>query len=349
MSEASKKAESPAAKTGDLPNLILLVDERDVPVTSRVPGLRKTTDLMVQEGAKKSDKQPDEELSPWVRDLMGFIEANGGLGSIATSVLLSYVPGGAMVKNLASIASGSGAAAKNDKLKAAEGRALQKYYDAHAVSVAWVASSGLKFAPGHPRMDCSYRLHPLATVPGSGYERHYIPMDSFDQVLLEEREAELLRLLIDLGATRILISERGASDVTANKTFGASATAGDAGDAEISASFKRASSNSDLHTREFILEGRAVEHVELTEADYVWLPFEPNWKALVKARKTGRCTRASVELKTDASYSSSQGGFLKVALPVGSGGAGGEASVQQASTTSYVFQVEFGALSPKEA
>ncbi|MGB3511853.1 MAG: hypothetical protein WBA93_21975 [Microcoleaceae cyanobacterium] len=52
------------------------------------------------------------------------------------------------------------------------------------------------FPPGHPLPGKLYRAHPLKSKSNK-----YIPIEVFDSLLYAEREAELIRLLVDLGAT----------------------------------------------------------------------------------------------------------------------------------------------------
>ncbi|NEQ41517.1 MAG: hypothetical protein F6K40_37120 [Okeania sp. SIO3I5] len=59
------------------------------------------------------------------------------------------------------------------------------------------------FPPGHPLPGKLYRAHPLKSKSNK-----YIPIEVFDSLLYAEREAELIRLLVDLGATKITIKEK---------------------------------------------------------------------------------------------------------------------------------------------
>lgn len=59
------------------------------------------------------------------------------------------------------------------------------------------------FPPGHPLPGKLYRAHPLKSKSNK-----YIPIEVFDSLLYAEREAELIRLLVDLGATQITIKEK---------------------------------------------------------------------------------------------------------------------------------------------
>ena len=59
------------------------------------------------------------------------------------------------------------------------------------------------FPPGHRLPGKLYRAHPLKSKSNK-----YIPIEVFDSLLYAEREAELIRLLVDLGATKITIKEK---------------------------------------------------------------------------------------------------------------------------------------------
>jgi hypothetical protein len=51
-----------------------------------------------------------------------------------------------------------------------------------------------------------YKRHPLADLSGQETSDLYIPQHSYEARLLEEREAELVKLLVALGATKIRIT-----------------------------------------------------------------------------------------------------------------------------------------------
>ena len=60
----------------------------------------------------------------------------------------------------------------------------------------------ISFPPGHPIPRRLYRVHPLKAK-----ENQYIPFEVYDSILYEEREAELIKILVDLGAVEIIIEE----------------------------------------------------------------------------------------------------------------------------------------------
>lgn len=213
----------------------------------------------------------------------------------------------------------------------------------HGITVNGALARGFKFAPGHPRTHVSYRVHPLAELSGGKHAGHYIPQDSFDQTLLEEREAELLRLLVELGATRIVISEKHSNKEKTVLEAALQAEASKVAEFKASASHGNTHHGSESNSREFLLVGKpSRDGEEIDEARFAWLRFEPSWQSLVQARQVGQCAKATLELKEETSYSNE----TKVQAALRFAGRGGSASAKYAgsseSTTTYTFRVEFG-------
>lgn len=158
-----------------------------------------------------------------------------------------------------------------------------------------VSVQDYEFPPGHPMPGRFYRVHPLQPK-----NRKYIPLENFDSLLFAERENELIRLLVDLGATKISIQE-----VSSGKTEGSiksGASLQGAGGIQGNVTGKNEQSNTE--SRIIRLRGKPwVSDMSFNEKEYSWLPYEPAWESLVHARLKGGCLSTSVELTSDAYYS----------------------------------------------
>ena len=164
-------------------------------------------------------------------------------------------------------------------------------------------SEEFEFPPGHPFPENIYRVHPLKSK-----SRKYIPLESFYALLYDERETELIRLLTDLGATKIVIQEvtNESNEQEANANVQFTGIGGGEG------SFARAGKQSGVKARTIQLRGKPwTSNLTLAMEKYSWLPYEPKWEALVHARIYGGALSDSIELTSDISHSI--GGKLKLA------------------------------------
>jgi hypothetical protein len=245
-----------------------------------------------------------------------------GAGAAAASIW------GRAGKESPSVDTSSAEKATRDMFGAAAGLSI--------VSLVGATRCGAKFPPGHPLPGRWYRAHPLPDRAGE-----YIPLVAYDAALYAEREAELLRLLVDLGATRIAIteSERQGGGTEA----GAKLDAGSVGRVDAKVAVKDQLSSRDA--RVFELRGRPWGDVHASgEAGYHWLAFEPAWRSLLHARKIGGCIRASIEMVRDASFSiAAEVGLSGDALAaIGVPGFSAKVGHEGSRSSSYQFEVEFG-------
>jgi hypothetical protein len=158
-----------------------------------------------------------------------------------------------------------------------------------------VVAQNYEFPPGHPMPGRFYRIHPLQSK-----NRKYIPLENFDSLLFAERENELIRLLVDLGATKISIQEVSSGQIEGSIKSGASLQ----GAGGIQGNITGKNEQSNTESRVILLRGKPwASDMSFNEKDYSWLPYEPAWESLVHARLKGGCLSASVELTSDAYYS----------------------------------------------
>lgn len=102
----------------------------------------------------------------------------------------------------------------------------------------------------------AYRRHPLSDYSTPDNGNLYIPSDSYDAILLEERESELIKLLVHLGATKISITKKASDKNRSAITAEASLQMGPMGGGDVSYAGKSERDTDTLNTREFSLTGR---------------------------------------------------------------------------------------------
>jgi hypothetical protein len=197
------------------------------------------------------------------------------------------------------------------------------------------------FPPGHPASGKAYRRHPLARNKVSGKEKLFIPAEQYDEILLEEREAELLKLLVELGATKIVISKQQSS--SSFRKVEASAGGGAAQLNEVNVAINDQSKSTDhaLDAREFELQGKELQPGLFDESDFSWVKFEPSWGALIKARTVGLCTKAALEVRQRSTYSVDRGVSAAVKAQVFSAAVSAQMAKETDEEKAYLVRVEF--------
>ena len=272
-------------------------------------------------------------------------------GVAASSLALSLVPtplifaAVSAIPSLISLVSGD-----NDEDKAARAekeRLLAVFVERATYSPSQAREAGYRFQPGHPMSGKSYRRHPLADISEEENKHLYIPSETYDAHVLEERESELIRLLVSLGATRISITKNTTSTTSSQIKAGGSidasaiATAG----ADFGRVSQHASGTSD--TRVFTRTGNAWDASrEFDVNKFFWLAFEPSWKAVLFARQYGGCTEASLELKENTSFSEDTSIELSIKVKQIGGGASASFGASDNGQRVHLINVQFAAAEP---
>ncbi|RUT01841.1 hypothetical protein DSM106972_064640 [Dulcicalothrix desertica PCC 7102] len=190
----------------------------------------------------------------------------------------------------------------------------------------------LEFPPGHPLPEHLYRVHPLKTKINK-----YIPIEAFDDLLYDEREAELINLLADLGATKITFQ-----DVSnqSNK-YGANAEVKITGAGGIEGNGEHQKNQSQNNSQLIKLRGKPwTPNMTIDKEKYSWLSYEPSWERLVHTRLAGALS-TTIELTTDDSYSISGQFKLAEGLLQKIGALGSGATITQSFQKKKLFEVEF--------
>lgn len=139
--------------------------------------------------------------------------------------------------------------------------------------------ANLRFPVRHPLPPRLYHQHPLPSKSD-----YYYPVNAYYSLLYEEREQELIRLLADLGATRILIRPLMPKHDTENQPMQ-----------------QPEEMLTDTVPRVFQYRGRPISTIDFNEFQYEWLTHEPSWQSVVESRVKYSCLSASLEISLDIS------------------------------------------------
>jgi hypothetical protein len=219
---------------------------------------------------------------------------------------------------------------------------LNEYIARHSLTKSEALEKGFKFPPGHPKVGGTYVPHPLSGYPNSSKKDLYIPEHVFDDILFEEREAELLTLLVKLGATEVEISKNVNLIFIDQKNINIGANIEGIGNASFSGEKKIEKENDENNKRTFLLKGRPWDsESKIDKNEFAWLNFEPSWNALVTAREIGGCTCASLEIKEASKYTSNKSVSMQLQAGIYSANGAGGLSVRDMQETSYSVKVKF--------
>lgn len=229
-----------------------------------------------------------------------------------------------------------------NEAQALETARFAEYMRKHSMTPAQAEKAGFRFELGHPLVGKVYKRHPLAGA--ATYDKHnlYIPSERYDQILLAEREAELIKMLVDMGAIRIQISKKSAGAAPSSIDGSASTDVAGYGGGSASYSSKNDNSRNAMDSREFRLRGKQWhEGDRLARADYFWLTFEPSWAAVVMAREIGACEVASLEIRETTSFSNDRNIEFQIKAQMLQAGANAQITASTEEETEYFITVEF--------
>jgi hypothetical protein len=191
----------------------------------------------------------------------------------------------------------------------------------------------LEFPPGHPLPEHLYRVHPLKLK-----KNKYIPIEVFDTLLYDEREAELIYLLTDLGATKITFREIN----NQSNEHGANAEVKIIGAGGLEGKGEHKRTQSQDNSQFIKLRGKPwTPNMTIDKEKYSWLSYEPSWERLVHTRLVGGALSTTIELTTDNSYSISGQFKLAEGLLQNIGALGAGATITQSFQKKKLFEVEF--------
>ena len=174
----------------------------------------------------------------------------------------------------------------------------------------------LNFPPGHPLPSRFYVVHPLKKK-----NNIYIPVEKFESLLYRERESELIKFLVDLGATEISIQELSSRQVQGSINAESSVDYIGGLRGEIGGENNKSKSTDKV----IKLNPKTYSPQNFDPTKYSWLSYEPEWEDMVHARLKGGCFSYSLELTLDTAFASyAQLGLTEGLLQnLGNFGAGG--------------------------
>lgn len=219
---------------------------------------------------------------------------------------------------------------------------LQTFISKHSLDKQQALDLGLKFPPGHPQTGETYRLHPLAAYQHASKQKLYIPEHIFDDVLFEERESELLTLLVHLGATNVEIAKYVDSFFDDEKSGSIGGGVKVVANASILAKSESGRESSEKNIRVFSLKGKPWKYGDKFDRDgYAWLNFEPSWNALITAREVGGCTNATLEIKEASKYAVNKEASMQLKSKIYSANGTLKFMEKYLQETSYIVKVSF--------
>lgn len=283
------------------------------------------------------------------KEVSGKLTGEALISTFATAALFA-VPGG-----IFGTAIGAGVAksvsalfAKKTLSKAetesveAEIKALHSATKKIQVTRSMAFDKGYKFPPGHPQSGIFYRIHPLAKYAKSDKQNVYIPESDYSKVLLEERESELLRLLVDLGAIKISIKKKSRKATSNNFTTQASVELASSAGGGINGGIRTSDEQEKENTRTFLLRGKKWHEGDtVNKREYSWLFYESSWRSVINAREVGGCINAAIEINEASVYSKDINLGLEMKSKMIEAGVGGGFSSTEDFNSSYLVEVEF--------
>lgn len=270
--------------------------------------------------------------------------------AIAGSAILSSIPGymfGTMV-GLGAIKTFNAIYDKKNISKSEadsiylEIKALQDSMKKYHVTRSEAFDRGYKFPPGHPQSGVLYKIHPLAKYECTDKDNVYIPESDYSKALLDERESELIRLLIDLGATKISISRNYKEKTRVATSSQVNVDVASLAGGEAKVNYNTSSDNEEQNVRTFILKGKKwLIDEKINTGKYSWLFYEPSWRAVVNAREIGGCMSASIEINEMSVYSKDVSLGLEIKHKAIRASASGSYLAQDDLYESYMVNVDF--------
>lgn len=214
---------------------------------------------------------------------------------------------------------------------------FDKYLKRISMTPEIAQEQGYIFQPGHPQINLAYIKHPLS----KGKENYYILSDNLDEVLLQERETEMIKVFVSLGATKIEIRKQ--TEARASDHIQAKVEAGLPGRAgEVNVKMESTSSDTGTDKRVITLAGREWKKgMTLETKQFNWLKFEPSWEAIVFAREIGGCLNAELELKKKSIFSSNNEGRLGLGAKMFKGSVEASLELSKEQDETYSVYVEF--------
>lgn len=230
---------------------------------------------------------------------------------------------------------------KDSKLQEKTEKEIARFISENGVTLTQVNERGLNFPPGHPVIGQIYRKHPLS----NSAKNLYVPDDSYDELLHEEREVELIKILIDLGATKIVINKYSINQTESNVSIEAASNSDIRLSASTAVELSKRKTSILLDSRIFEFDGKEYNSEKaFCSEDYNWLDYEPSWKAVVYGREVGRCKRATININKASQFRGDISATIKAKNALISIASNGEYKEDNSQSYSYSVEVEFSSI-----
>ncbi len=212
---------------------------------------------------------------------------------------------------------------------------LEAYIVAHArrvdvllVSEGW-AGPIINVPPAHPRPRVLYAGHPATP-------HIYLPFFDFHRFLFEHKFAELVSILMHLGATKIRVKQESGW----GKNFSAKLAVGlPQAHVDLGANAERSDSTASQLLYEAELTGTSTPTLP---ENLVWYPYEATWKPAVEGRLKFGLKSFSLSLD----YRDDYGVTLDLKIKVEKSGLDAGGSFQQHVATKWLLEGEFRPVAP---
>lgn len=332
-------------------NLIFIVDEdlQDEPSTEEIittlisEGEEIPLENTVKKGksfsSSKSGGEPENSDRKMINPLVANIalEMAARLLPLPVAVLVNAAPAAYSLYQLFSKKDEEDVSVASLRQSASS---FDKYLKRISMSIETAIGANYRFQPGHPQINQAYIRHPLSEDNESKKDL-YILSDSLDDILLQEREAEMIRVFVNLGATKIEFRKENKSNLLSAAKAEIDAEL-PVSSVEANISLKSATTNIGSDKRVITLAGREwVKGMTLERKEFSWLPYEPSWESIVFAREIGGCLSAELELKKKSVFSSNKESRLGFGMNVFKGSAGASVDLNREQDENYTVYVEF--------
>lgn len=137
------------------------------------------------------------------------------------------------------------------------------------------------------------------------YENIILPITDYESTLISEKKSELKRLLADLGAKEIVITENYEQNVKKDVDTGAKLNRNG-----ILGKWLKRSSENTYKQEKLKLKGKKIKSFDIS--NYAWVDKERAWSDIIYSRLNGYCTEA--EILIDLSQSSTSNLNLDVKI-----------------------------------
>jgi len=158
------------------------------------------------------------------------------------------------------------------------------------VEVSSVDAVRLQFPVGHPRAKVAYIGHPIDSPV-------YIPVADFHRFLFEHKVAEALRLIRSLGAVTVEVVRLEGWDQTVGVELGVVLP-------EMSKVDVGAAAGQERHSNRSVLSTMRLKPTQSpwVPADLVWLPHEPLWQEVARARLESGLDSFVIDVRSTDDY-----------------------------------------------